>query len=195
MGCIKNLYESYLKAKLNVTKKEFYKNKIDAFKLTFDSNFNDLDEIAILKSEMIRQIDNSINNSIGTFHAQILGGIDGYETGVLTGFDIKANDDTLFAEIKNKHNTMSSSASEPAFQRLARFADDNRISKCYLVQILAKKSLNEKWEAIINGKEYSHSRFYKISGDQFYFLLTGQETAFFNLYQVLPKAIKDFLSG
>jgi len=194
IDCIKNLHDSYVKAKSDITKKKFYKNKIDTFKLTFDSNFNDLDEKTILKSEMIRQIDKSINNSIGTFHEQVLGGIDGYETGVLTGYDVKANDDTLFAEVKNKHNTMSSSAAEAAFQRLARFADDNRNAKCYLVQILAKKSFNEKWESIINGKEYSHSRIYKISGDQFYFLLTAQQTAFFDLYQVLPRAIKDFLN-
>ncbi len=57
LDCIKNLYESYVKAKSDVTKKKFYKNKIDTFKLTFDSKFNDLDEKAILKSEMIRQID------------------------------------------------------------------------------------------------------------------------------------------
>jgi len=195
LDCIKNLHASYVKAKSDVTKRKFYKNKIDTFKLTFDSKFNELDEKAILKSEMIRQIDKSINNSIGTFHEQILGGIDGYETGVLKGYDVKAKDDSLFAEIKNKHNTMSSSAAEAAFQRLARFADDNKNATCYLVQILAKKSFNEKWESIINGKEYSHSRVYKISGDQFYFILTGKETSFFKLYQILPKAIKDFLLG
>jgi hypothetical protein len=194
LACIKNLHDSYVKAKYDVTKKKFYKNKIDTFKLTFDSKFNDLDEKAILKSEIIRQIDKSINNSIGTFHEQVLGGIDGYEAGVLTGYDVKANDNSLFAEIKNKHNTMSSSAAEAAFQRLARFADDHKKATCYLVQILAKKSFNKKWEAIINGKEYSHSRVYRISGDQFYFLLTGKETAFFELYRILPKAIKDFLS-
>lgn len=193
--CIKNLYDSYVKAKSDVTKQKFYKNKIDTFKLTFDASFNDLDEKDILKSEVIRQIDKSINNSIGTFHEQVLGGIHGYETGVLTGYDVKANDNTLFAEVKNKHNTMSSSAAEAAFQRLARFADDHRSAKCYLVQVLAKKSFNEKWEAIINGKEYSHSRVYKISGDQFYFLLTGKKTAFFDLYKALPVAIKDFLKG
>ena len=113
---------------------------------------------------------------------------------MLTGYDVKANDDTLFAEIKNKHNTMSSSAVEAAFQRLARFAEDNKKANCYLVQILAKKSFNDKWEGIINGKEYSHSRVFRISGDQFYYLLTGKKTAFFELYQILPKAINDFLS-
>jgi hypothetical protein len=62
------------------------------------------------------------------------------------------------------------------------------------VQILAKGSFNEPWTGDINGKEYSHSRVFKISGDQFYYLLTGKETAFFELYQALPNAIKDFLS-
>ena len=71
----------------------------------------------------------------------------------------------LFAELKNKHNTMSSGLAEAVFQKLARFADDNKKAKCYLVQVLAKKSFNENWSGIINGKEYSHSRVYKISGN------------------------------
>jgi len=89
---------------------------------------------------------------------------------------------------------MNSSAAESLFQKLAHYADTYKSAKCYWVQILAKGSFNEKWFSEINGKEYSHSRVYKISGDQFYFLLTGKETAFFELYSVLPRAIKDFLS-
>lgn len=140
-------------------------------------------------------MDKSINNSIGTFHEQILGGIDGYEVGNLSGFDIKADNNTLFADIKNKHNTMNSSSSESLFQKLTRYADDNKEAKCYWVQILAKSSFNEKWFGEINGKEYSHSRVYKISGDQFYQLLTGQEDSFYQLYKALPRAINDYLSS
>lgn len=195
LNCIKNLHDSYVKAKANVSKRRFFNNKIDTFKLIFDSKFNGLDEKSIIETEILRQIDKSINNSIGTFHEQVLGGIEGYERGNLSGFDIKAKDDTLFADIKNKHNTMNSSSSESLFQKLAHYADTYKSAKCYWVQILAKGSFNEKWYGEINGKEYSHSRVYKISGDQFYFLLTGKETAFFELYQALPLAIKDFLSG
>ncbi len=191
--CIENLYQSYTKAKANITKDKFYKNKIDTFKLIFDSKFNNLDERTLIKTEIARQIDKSTNNSIGTFHEQILGGIEGFERGNLSGFDIKAKDNTLFADIKNKHNTMNSSSAESLFQKLARYADTYKNAKCYWVQILAKKSFKEKWNGEINGKEYSHSRVYKISGDQFYALLTQNEHAFLELYQVLPKAIKDFL--
>jgi hypothetical protein len=122
-----------------------------------------------------------------------LGGIEGYEVGSLSGFDIKASDNTLFADIKNKHNTMNSSSAEALFQKLARYADDYKKAKCYWVQILAKGSFNEHWKGEINGKEYSHSRVYKISGDQFYALLSGQNDAFFQLYKALPNAIHDYL--
>jgi translation elongation factor EF-G len=193
-SCIENLYNSYLKAKANISKKKFYSNKIDTIKLTFDSKFNDLDEKTLIKSEITRQIDKSINNSIGTFHEEILGGINKFEKGNLSGFDIRATDDTLFADIKNKHNTMNSSSSESLFQKLAHYADTYKKAKCYWVQILAKSSFNEKWKGEINGKEYSHSRVYKISGDQFYRLLSGNENALFELYQILPQAINDFLN-
>jgi hypothetical protein len=165
--CIENLHKSYLKAKKNISKKSFYANKVDTIKLTFDSKFNNIAENDLIQSEILRQIDKSINNSIGTFHEQILGGIEGYEIGKLSGFDIKASDNSLFADIKNKHNTMNSSSAEALFQKLARYADDFKKSKCYWVQILAKGSFNEPWKGEINGKEYSHSRIFKISGDKF----------------------------
>ena len=193
--CIDSLYNSYLKAKNNVSKKSFYTNKVDTIKLTFDSKFNNISEEDLIQSEILRQIDKSINNSIGTFHEQILGGISGFEIGSLSGFDIKATDETLFADIKNKHNTMNSSSSEALFQKLARYADDFKKAKCYWVQILAKGSFNEHWKGEINGKEYSHSRVFKISGDRFYALLSGQEDALFQLYKALPKAIDDYLSS
>lgn len=194
LKCIENLYGAYVKAKADLSKKNFYSNKIDTIKLTFDASFNNISEEDIIKTEILRQIDKSINNFIGTFHEQILGGIDGYEIGNLSGFDIRATDDSLFADVKNKHNTMNSGAAESLFQKLARYADTYKHAKCYWVQVLAKKSFNENWFGEINGKEYSHTRVYKISGDRFYALLSGQDDAFFQLHKALPLAINDFLS-
>lgn len=195
LDCVRNLHTAYLKAKNNITKKNFYSNKIDTIKLTFDAKFNDIDEESLIQAEILRQIDKSINNSIGTFHEQIMGGIKGFELGNLSGFDIKAKDDTLFADIKNKHNTMNSSSAEALFQKLSRYADTYKKSKCYWVQVLAKSNFCELWKGEINGKEYSHSRVYKISGDQFYALLSGKENALFQLYKNLPIAVKDYLNS
>lgn len=195
LACISTLHKSYLKAKSDITKRNFYANKVDTVKLTFDAKFNGVDEEQLIKAEILRQIDKSVNNSIGTFHEQILGGIEGFEIGKFSGFDIKAKDNTLFADIKNKHNTMNSSAAESLFQKLARYADSYKQAKCYWVQILANGSFNEHWAGIINRKEYSHSRVYKISGDQFYALITKQDDAFFQLYKALPIAIADYLNS
>ena len=51
------------------------------------------------------------------------------------------------------------------------------------------------WKGEINGKEYSHSRVYKISGDQFYALLSGKQNALFQLYKNLPIAVSDYLNS
>ena len=195
LKCVGNLHKAYLKAKNNITKKNFYSNKVDTIKLTFDAKFNDIDEESLIQAEILRQIDKSINNSIGTFHEQVLGGIKDFEVGNLSGFDIKAKDNSLFADIKNKHNTMNSSSAEALFQKLARYANDYKKAKCYWVQILSKGSFCELWAGEINGKEYSHSRVYKISGDQFYALLSKQEDALLKLYKALPIVIKDYLKS
>lgn len=194
LKCVKNLHNSYLKAKNNITKKNFYKNKVDTIKLTLDSKFNSIDEESLIQSEILRQIDKSINNSIGTFHEQILGGIKGFEVGNASGYDIKAIDNSLFADIKNKHNTMNSSSAESLFQKLKGYADNHKSANCYWVQILAKGSFNKLWEGDINGKEYRHTRVYKISGDKFYALLSGETDALFKLYNTLPFAIDDYLN-
>jgi hypothetical protein len=195
LKCVGNLHNAYLKAKNNITKKNFYSNKIDIVKLTFDAKFNEIAEENLIQAEILRQIDKSINNSIGTFHEQVLGGINGFEVGNLSGFDIKAKDNSLFADIKNKYNTMNISSDEALFQKLARYANDYKKAKCYWVQILAKGSFCELWTGEINGKEYNHSRVYKISGDQFYALLSGQDDALFQLYKTLPITIKDYLKS
>lgn len=195
LSCVKNLHKAYLKAENNITRSNFYSNKVDTFKLTFDSRFNDIPEDKLIEAEVLRQIDKSINNSIGTFHEQVLGGITGYQVGNLSGFDIKANNDTLFADIKNKHNTMNSSSAESLFQKLAHYADTYKKANCYWVQILAKSSFNENWRGDINGKEYNHSRVFKISGDRFYALLSGQEDAFLQLYKALPVVVADYLKS
>jgi hypothetical protein len=192
ISCVSNLYTSYIETKSKVNLKKFYKNKIDVFKLIFDSKFNNIDEEELIDNEILRQVDKSVNNAVGTFHEELLGGVEGYQSGRRLGFDLKAVDNSLFAEIKNKHNTMNSSSAESAFQKLASFADKFKCN-CYLAQIWAKNSFCNHWVSDINGKEYSHSRVYIISGDQFYSIITGEKDALYQVYNALPEVINDFL--
>lgn len=176
LACVGNLHKAYLKAKNNITKKNFYSNKVDTIKLTFDSKFNFIDEEELIQSEILRQIDKSINNSIGTFHEEILGGIKGFESGNLSGYDIKATDDTLFAVFgKSEYPKIVSDA---VFEKLANAARIYLKAKFYYVLIDDYTDTHEKW--VIGNEEYSVSqkRVFKISLKQFYSEITRQENAF-----------------
>lgn len=187
LKCIENLHQSYLRAKNNVSKKSFYTNKVDTIKLTFDAKFNDINEDDLIQSEILRQIDKSINNSIGTFHEQILGGIKGFEVGNLSGFDIKATDDTLFAIFG--HKDLSQNISDAVFEKLANAARVFLRAKLYYVLLDDDSNINEKW--VIGHEEYSVSqkRVFRISLKQFYSVLTCQENAYQELCAALPKVM------
>lgn len=68
LNCIANLHQAYQRAKQNTSKQSFYRNKVDTIKLTFDAHFNSINENELIEAEILRQIDKSTNNSIGTFH-------------------------------------------------------------------------------------------------------------------------------
>ena len=188
--CVSKLYDSYDAADKKFDEKKFYSNTVDPFKLTFDKYFKNLDDEDLLKREVDRQIDKSITNAIGTFHEEMLGCIKGYVRGNLDGWDIKSEaDNSLFADIKNKHNTMNSGSAESVDQNLQRFADDNPEATCYWVQIISPKSFDVQWETAFRGRKYNHPRVRKISGDKFYALLTGVDDAFYQIYKNLPKVI------
>lgn len=189
LECVGNLYKAYSKAKNNISKKNFYTNKVDTIKLTFDAKFNDIDEKSLIQAEVLRQIDKSINNSIGTFHEQILGGIKGFEVGSLRGFDIKANDNTLFAVLQFQE--IPSNIQECIFEKLAKQANFHKNSKCYLVDFYSDNTYAEKWILGIMEDTVSHKRVFKISADKFYALLTKEEDTLSNLHKAIVLVIEN----
>ena len=60
LSCIENLYNSYQKAKANISKKTFYNNKVDSIKLTFDSMFNEISAESIIENEITEEIINNV---------------------------------------------------------------------------------------------------------------------------------------
>ena len=61
---------------------------------------------------------------------------------------------------------------------------------CFLVEAIAKKSQNIKWETSVDKKKVSHRRIRRVSLDKFYELVTGQEDAFYQLCMELPRVIE-----
>ncbi len=186
--CVQNLHKSYIKAKNNLTKQHFYSNKVDTIKLTFDAKFNGIDEESLIQSEILRQIDKSINNSIGTFHEQILGGIKGFEIGNSSGFDIKAEDGSLYSILS--FTKLPENIEECIFERLCLSAKFSKTSLFYYVDLSFNKNYAEKWVIEKEESTTSHKRVFKISVEKFYDLLTGNENSIGLLQNALPAAIQ-----
>lgn len=195
-NCIYRLYTAYMRDKKELTLNDLYKNKLDPIKTYFDMKFNNLELDEFINIEAKRKADKNINNHIGNFHQELLDGLNGFESPQYAGFDVKKLDNTIFGELKNKHNTMNSSSTESTFQKLQRYATDYPNATCYLIEVVATQSQNILWQPTCSGREYSHPRIRRISIDKFYELATGRTNAFKELCNAIqiatPEIIKQF---
>ncbi len=187
----------------------FNKNIIDPIKMIFDKTVYQSAWDEIVSNEIFRQRDKSNNNDIGYFHQRIFQYIEDChvpENGKEGGWDVifkKANGiqlpegdivHTVYVEMKNKHNTMNSSASGKTYIKMQSQLLDDDDCACFLVEAIAKKSQNIKWSTTVDGKNVSHKKIRRVSLDQFYALVTGQEDALYQMCMVLPKVIEKVVS-
>jgi hypothetical protein len=183
----------------------FNKNIIDPIKLIFDKIIYHASWEETIGNEIFRQRDKSANNDIGYFHQRIFQYIKNCtvpENGELGGWDvIYANPKgiqlpdhsvvhTVYVEMKNKHNTMNSAAAARTFIKMQHQILENDDCACFLVEAIAKKSQNVKWETHVDGNPVGHRLIRRVSLDQFYALVTGQEDAFYRMCMVLPSVIQ-----
>jgi hypothetical protein len=185
--------------------KRFNKNIIDPIKLIFDKMVYQTSWEEMVGNEIFRQRDKSNNNDIGYFHQRIFQYIDKCrvpENGKEGGWDvIYQNEDgivlsdgdvvhTVYVEMKNKHNTMNSASAGKTYIKMQNqlLSDDD--CACFLVEAIAQKSQNIKWETTVDGKRVSHKRIRRVSLDQFYAITTGKDDAFYSMCMVLPNVIE-----
>lgn len=190
--------------------KRFNSNIVDPVKLIFDKMVYQLSWEEIVKNEIFRQRDKSNNNDIGYFHQQIFRYIARChvpENGTEGGWDVIFHDSngidlpsgdrvcTVYVEMKNKHNTMNSSAASKTYIKMQGQLLEDDDCACYLVEAIAKKSQDVKWETTVDKKKVSHKRIRRVSLDRFYALVTGQEDAFYQMCMVLPEVIESVVAG
>ena len=158
--------------------------------------FNEIELSEFIDNEAKRKADKNINNHIGNFHQELLDGLNGFEAPQNAGYDVKKLDNTIFGELKNKHNTMNSSSSEATFKKLESYADEYPDATCYLIEVVASQSQDILWTPTCSGKSYSHDRVRRISIDKFYELATGRKDAFKELCDAIriatPHVINKF---
>lgn len=180
--------------------KRFNSNLIDPIKLIFDKSVYKTSWEEIINNEIFRQRDKSNNNDIGYFHQNIFSYFDGCEV-PQEGWDvIYRNPDgivmpdgdvvhTLYVEMKNKHNTMNSASSAKTYIKMQSQLLDDDDCACMLVEAIAKYSQNVKWTTKVDGKSVQHKRIRRVSMDQFYAIVTGDENAFYKMCMALPEVI------
>lgn len=167
---------------------QFNKSIIDPTKMIFDSFTNNFSKEELIDAEIYRQIDKGINNDIGYFHQNIFNYIDGWIV-PKSGFDIENHNLGIYAEMKNKHNTMNSSSSQKTYMKLQQKLLEDSEAICYLVEIIAKKSQDINWKCKVDGTSYNHNKIRRISIDKFYELATGDKYAFKKICEWLPIVI------
>lgn len=188
------------KYRFKIDLKGLNKNLLDPVKLTFDSlvYHGAADNAAlekVLQNEVLHQMDKSNTNHIGYFHQNIFHYI-GKEQGWIVpeqGFDIENHRLNVFVEMKNKHNTMNSSSSAKTYMRMQNKLLQNPQARCYLVEIIAKRSQNIQWSPTVDDEKMSDERIRRMSIDKFYELVTGEQTAFADLCRILPTVIADVI--
>lgn len=188
----------------------FNKNLIDPIKLIFDKTVYQSTWDDIVRNEIFRQRDKSNNNDIGYFHQRIFQYIKNCHVpanGEEGGWDVVYEDPdgisipnggtvhTVYVEMKNKHNTMNSASAGKTFIKMQNqlLTDDD--CACFLVEAIAQRSQNIKWDTTVDKKKVSHKLIRRISIDQFYAIVTGEDDAFYQMCMVLPDVIEEVVKS
>ena len=185
---VKKTVEAYRR---EITLSQFNENVVDPIKLTFDSKVYGKSIREAIEDECFRQIDKSNANKIGYFHQNLFSYVGKGWIVPKEGFDVENEKLHIYAELKNKHNTMNSASSQKTYMKMQNklLADDQ--AKCYLVETISKKSKDEPWRITLDKKQFSHSNIRRMSMDKFYELVFGEKVAFYKLCLKLPEIISD----
>lgn len=185
--------------------RKFGKNVIDPFSAMFEIAGFELDYEVWIKSETTRQAQKTLQNHIGEFHQNILGYIDGWENmKVGNVIDLVSHERKIIAEVKNKYNTISGGKLADLYYSLEKLispkASIYKGYDAYYVSIIPKKAIRINKPFTPSDKEKgekcpTNEHIREIDGAAFYSLVSGEEFALKNLYDVLPEVISECTNG
>lgn len=187
--------ETVLRYSASLDLKKFNKNIIDPIKLTFDAKVYGRTMEEVVASECIRQMDKSNNNHIGYFHQNLFRYAGNGWTVPTEGFDVVNEERHFFVEMKNKHNTMNSAASQKTYMKMQnKIVRDSRAT-CMLVETIATRSQNKTWIVTVDKEQFNNENIRRVSMDKFYEIVFEDASAFARLCKALPDILDDVIAN
>lgn len=193
---VSNTIKTYDETLKSINLNSFNSNIIDPIKLTFDSKVYKKTIEEVIESELVRQRDKTNTNAIGYFHQNLFKYINNCEVPNV-GFDViytRPDGTKVYVEMKNKHNTMNSSAAQKTFLKMTTQILNEDNCDCYLVEIIAKRSQNVIWNVSLDYEKVSNEHIKRVSIDKFYEEVTGDKDAFYKICKQLPLVIDEIIS-
>jgi Eco47II restriction endonuclease len=178
---------------------EFGKNVIDPFSALFEISGFSMSYDEWIKSETARQAQKTLQNHIGDFHQKILGSCKGWvnmQTGSV--IDLVCAEKKIIAEVKNKYNTISGGKLSELYNSLDSLVMPKssiyKIFTAYYVTIIPKKPDRFDREFVPSDKEKgskcaANEKIREIDGASFYSLVTEEQNALEDLFDILPSVI------
>ena len=194
LKCVKWVCDAYLDPSLKLDKTWLQRNGVDPFKMVFDMVVRNRNFESLMEQEKSRQYDKKSGGRIGDFHQKLLGGVKGWVdlgVGDESKVDLKKEDNSIFIELKNKHNTVNSDSLNSVRQKLEKITKDFPNSIAYWAFVIEKNGTSGESEWIYLGD--NNPKLKKIWGSKLYELITGKPDALEKTWIALPIAIKDIL--
>jgi len=193
LKCVKYVCDAYPETKSQIDMKRLKRNGLDVFKMIFDIVNGNFDTKTWISNEVIRQNDKTITNRIGEFHQKLLGGVDGWEDlerGHQLGVDLKKNDNSIFIELKNKHNTVKGEDHKSVFDKLEKVIKKYPKAIAYYAYIIPKKPSNGERIWVMKHR-VSDPRIKELWGSKVYEIVSGDKKNLKRTWDAIPKAIND----
>lgn len=136
---------------------------------------------------------------MGNFHQKLLSRVNGWKIPALNFVDLISEENKIVAEVKNKHNTVKKSDLKAVYDEL-QSAVLHKTSKyhgytAYYVTVIpasTKRFIKEftPSDNETNTQRQANKQILEIDGYSFYALVTGEQEALNQLYQILPTVIQ-----
>lgn len=179
------------------------KNTLDAISIYIESKIMNrtlLDQLFNIEYE--RQIGKTLTNNIGKFNEKILSKISNSEWFTVGSKDSKGLDfiDIVNGsgyDVKNKHNTMNSSGQAKLWSNFNNLIinESNGIKKCYLLEVISKKSVDSMWKVSDKGVILQRPEIKKISLDLFLEKITNDSNAINEYLSIIINFINQYFDS